>query len=282
VNLRNDKQHYQDGLFVFPVSTFNERVVREALLNAITHRDYQLAGSVFVRQYRDCRVIESPGGFPTGITVDNILDRQSPRNLLIAKIFQICGLVERSGQGMNLIYELAVREAKPLPDFSGTDAFFVKLTLSGQVVDKRMLVLIKQIGDERLDAMTTDDYVLLSKLFNGRELDITKPEQFAHLTELGIVKQTANGIEFANGILAISSDRQAIAASDWQALESNDKKKQIISFITDNNKATSAQLAKLTGLSQGRIRAILQALAAADLIVKVGNNRYATYELKCD
>jgi ATP-dependent DNA helicase RecG len=40
VNLRNDKQHYQDGLFVFPVSTFNERVVREALLNAITHRDY--------------------------------------------------------------------------------------------------------------------------------------------------------------------------------------------------------------------------------------------------
>jgi ATP-dependent DNA helicase RecG len=214
VNLRNDKQHYQDGLFVFPVSTFNERVVREALLNAITHRDYQLAGSVFVRQYRDRLVVESPGGFPTGITVDNILDRQSPRNLLIAKIFQLCGLVERSGQGMNLIYELAVREAKPLPDFSGTDAFFVKLTLSGQVVDKRMLVLIKQIGDERLDAMTTEDYVLLSKLFNGREFDITKPEQFAHLTELGIVKQTVNGIEFANGILTISSDRQAIVASD--------------------------------------------------------------------
>jgi hydroxymethylpyrimidine pyrophosphatase-like HAD family hydrolase len=39
-------------------------------------------------------------------TSENILDRQSQRNLLIAKIFQLCGLAECSGQGMNLIYEL--------------------------------------------------------------------------------------------------------------------------------------------------------------------------------
>jgi len=51
VNLRNDNQHYQDRLHVFPVPTFNERVVREALLNAVSHRDYQLSGSIFVRQY---------------------------------------------------------------------------------------------------------------------------------------------------------------------------------------------------------------------------------------
>lgn len=41
INLRNDKQHYQEGFFVFDIPTFNERVVREALLNAISHRDYQ-------------------------------------------------------------------------------------------------------------------------------------------------------------------------------------------------------------------------------------------------
>jgi hypothetical protein len=92
---------------------------------------------------------------------------------------------------------------------------------SGQVVDKRMLVLIKQIGDERLDAMTTEDYVLLSKLFNGREFVSTEPEQFAHLTELGIVKPTVNGIEFANGILAISSDRQAIGNRLNRAIKRN-------------------------------------------------------------
>ena len=97
INLRNDKQHYQDGFFVYDISTFNERVVREAILNAVSHRMYQMSGSIFIRQYRDRLVVESPGGFPNGITVDNILNRQSPRNRRIAEILSLCGLVERSG-----------------------------------------------------------------------------------------------------------------------------------------------------------------------------------------
>ena len=114
INLRNDKQHYQDGLFVFDIATFNERVVREALLNAVSHRNYQLSGSVFIRQYSDRLIIESPGGFPIGVTIDNIIDRQSPGNRRIAEILAFCGLVERSGQGMNLIYELNLNPYKKM------------------------------------------------------------------------------------------------------------------------------------------------------------------------
>jgi ATP-dependent DNA helicase RecG len=66
INLRNDKQHYQDGFVMLDVPTFSEGSVREAILNAVSHRDYRNAGSVFVRQF--CRRIEivSPGGFPAG------------------------------------------------------------------------------------------------------------------------------------------------------------------------------------------------------------------------
>lgn len=49
VNLRNDKQHYQEGFFVFDIATFNERVVREAILNAVSHRNYQFGGSIGAR-----------------------------------------------------------------------------------------------------------------------------------------------------------------------------------------------------------------------------------------
>ena len=56
----------------------------------------------------------SCGTFPNGITLDNILNRQSPRNRRIAEILSLCGLVERSGQGMNLIYEISIMEAKEL------------------------------------------------------------------------------------------------------------------------------------------------------------------------
>ncbi len=75
INLRNDLQHYQDGLFVLDIPTFAERSVREAILNAISHRDYQLGGNVFVRQYPRRIVVESPGGFPVSVTLENILER---------------------------------------------------------------------------------------------------------------------------------------------------------------------------------------------------------------
>jgi ATP-dependent DNA helicase RecG len=44
INLRNDKQHYSEGLFVYDIPTFDERTIREALLNAVSHRDYRLGG----------------------------------------------------------------------------------------------------------------------------------------------------------------------------------------------------------------------------------------------
>ncbi len=56
-----------------PVPTFSEIAVREALLNAVSHRDYRHPGSVFVRQFTRHIEIVSPGGFPPGITPDNIL-----------------------------------------------------------------------------------------------------------------------------------------------------------------------------------------------------------------
>ena len=85
INLRNDKQSYQDGLFRMDLLTFDEVPVREALLNAIAHRDYRLGGSVFVRQYPQRLEFVSPGGFPPGITSTNILNQQNPRNRRLAE-----------------------------------------------------------------------------------------------------------------------------------------------------------------------------------------------------
>ena len=207
VNQRNENQHYQKQFQMLPVPTFNEVVVREALLNAVSHRNYQQRGSIFVRQYTRKLVIESPGGFPPGVTTENILDKHEARNGLIAAVFQRCGLVERSGQGMNLIYEQSVREAKPLPHFRGSDDYCVKLTLELKVIHPKMLALMKQIGEEKLDIMTTDDYLLLSAIFREEDLRNIDPSRFNHLIELGIVKYSEYGIGPANGgvVLAIGT-----------------------------------------------------------------------------
>ena len=189
INRRNDRQHYQAGLFVFDILTFNERVVREALLNAVSHRNYQLSGSVFVRQFPDKLVMESPGGFPVGVTLENILDRQTPRNRRIAEIFARCGLVERSGQGMNLIYELSIKEAKSLPDFTGTDMDFVRITLNGLVIDRRMLSLIGEIGSERLATFSTDDFLVINAIFHEQGLTDKLRSHTKKLLDMGILER---------------------------------------------------------------------------------------------
>jgi len=151
-----------------------------------------------------------------GITPENILNRHAARNGLIAAVFQRCGLVERSGQGMNLIYEMAVKEAKPLPSFNGSDSMFVKLTLDGQVIHPKMLALLKEIGTGRLNVMTTDDYLLLSALFREEDLRGVDPSRFKHLAELEIVKYSEHGVEPANGGVILAIGNQSANNAEWK------------------------------------------------------------------
>jgi len=161
INLRNDIQHYQDGLFIWDISTFNEMVIREAILNAVSHRDYRLGGSIFVRQFPRKIEIISPGGFPPGITTENILWKQFPRNRRVAEIFAKCGFVERSGQGVNRMFEVCIKESKPRPDFRGTDEYQVSVTFQGEIQDSRFLRFLEQIGKEMLASFTTQDLLVL-------------------------------------------------------------------------------------------------------------------------
>jgi ATP-dependent DNA helicase RecG len=193
INLRNDRQHFQDGLFVWDILTFNEGAVREAILNAVSHRDYRMAGSVFVRQYPRRLEIVSPGGFPPGITPENILWEQAPRNRRIAETFARCGLVERSGQGMNRIYETCIRESKPKPDFTHTDAYHVWLTLNGEVQHPEFLRFLEKLGKERLESFTTQDFLVIDQVFRDEPVPECFRGSLFRLVGIGIIEQVSRG-----------------------------------------------------------------------------------------
>lgn len=193
VNARNDVQHYQEGLFVWDVPTFHEASVREALLNAVAHRDYRLQGSVFVRQYPRELVVESPGGLPPGVTVDEILWKQSPRNRRICEAFQRCGLVERSGQGMDRIYEECIRHGQPLPEFVGTDDYQVVVTLRGSVEDPRIINFLERVGQERLASFTTGHFLAVDAIHRGRAISDRLRAPLQELLDQGIVERLQRG-----------------------------------------------------------------------------------------
>lgn len=193
INLRNDRQSFQDDFFRIDIATFDEVPVREAVLNAIAHRDYRLGGSVFVRQYAKRLEVVSPGGLPPGITTENIVDQQNPRNRRLAEALAKCGLIERSGQGLNLMVETAIRHGKPLPSFHGTAAHEVRLTLEGGVRNPGFVRFMERLGDEALRSFSTRDYLALECLQNERELPPQLKDRLPGLMAAGAVESLGRG-----------------------------------------------------------------------------------------
>lgn len=84
---------------------------------------------------------------------------------------------------------LEFKEAKALPDFSGTDAHGVRLTLSGLVLDKNLIVILNKIGAERLESFSTDDFLLINSLFYKHTVPIHLRGRIKRLVELGVIER---------------------------------------------------------------------------------------------
>lgn len=193
INKRNDRQSYQDGLFRFDIPTFDEGTVREGVLNAVCHRDYRLGGSIFIRAFPRRLEIVSPGGFPPGVSPENVLDQQYPRNRRLAETLARCGLVERSGQGMNIMFEHCVRQAKPLPDFTGSAPHEVRLQLRGTVGNPAFVRFLEKLGSERLHGFSTYHYLVLDAIQRDQPIPESWQPKLGEMLESGVVERVGRG-----------------------------------------------------------------------------------------
>jgi len=278
INLRNDVQHLQDGLFNWDIPTFNETVVREAVLNAVSHRDYRLGGSVFIRQFPRKLEIVSPGGFPPGITPENILWKQYPRNRRIAEAFAKCGLVERSGQGANRMFEECIKESKPKPDFSGTDDYQVSLTLWGEIQDPRFLRFLEQIGKETLASFTTQDLLVIDLVHREEQIPEELKDRLPGLRERGVIETIGRG----RGTRNILSRRlynflgKKGVYTRRRGLDRETNKALLMRHIRDNRKMGSRLqelMQVLPSLSRNQVQTLLRELKVERKIHNVGRTR---------
>jgi ATP-dependent DNA helicase RecG len=189
IDLRNTNQHFQDGLFIWNIKTFNESAIREAILNAASHRDYRMAGSVYIRQYPERIEICSPGGLPQGITFENILWEQAPRNRRLAEACSWCGLVERSGQGMNRIFETCILESKGVPDFTHSDSDHFWITLHGKIQHPEFLRVLEKIGQDRVRSFSADDLIVLQNVYDNRPIKDNFSRNVNTLLEEGLLER---------------------------------------------------------------------------------------------
>jgi ATP-dependent DNA helicase RecG len=101
----NPEREIQVGLFRVPVPKVDMGAYREAVANALVHRDYHRLSAVHVRLDDDGLTISNPGGLVEGVTLSNLLTTEPrPRNRTLADAMKRIGIVERSGRGVDKIY----------------------------------------------------------------------------------------------------------------------------------------------------------------------------------
>lgn len=278
INLRNEVFSYQDGFFRQEIPAFNEQAVREAVLNAVSHRDYRLAGSTFVKQFSHRIQVDSPGGFPAGVTAENILLRQSPRNRRLADALARCGLVERSGQGADRMFSSAVREGKLPPDFGGSDAYQVSVVLHGQVQDERFVGFIERLGNEAQRALSLDDLIALDAVHRDLPIPSRVASRVPVLIEIGAIERVARKLLLSRRFYASVGKRGEYTRR--RGLDRGASKALLLQHI----KTTAAEGSPLAELNQvlpalkpGQVQNLLRELKRDGQAHPIGRTRAARW-----
>ena len=166
----NPKFKLKQGPYIYDIPFFNEAVIREAVLNAIVHRDYTITSEIVVKQYPNKIVITNPGGFPRGVNLENLLTVNStPRSRLLADILLKTGLVELSGQGVDKLFLYSLMESKPVPDYSGTSMLQVELKISAEIQDSSFLIFANEEQNQRDEnnKLGVFDLITMDKIRRG-------------------------------------------------------------------------------------------------------------------
>ena len=132
-----------EGLYRRNVAAFDEKVVRELLVNALVHRPYTQQGDIYLLLHPDRMEIVNPGRLPLGVTPRNILHASRRRNEGLARVFHDLGLMEREGSGFDLIYDRLLSQGRPAPvPEEGAD--WVKVTIQRRIEKPQVMRLLTE------------------------------------------------------------------------------------------------------------------------------------------
>ena len=280
----------QVGLFRLEIVDFPEKVFQEALLNALSHRDYQSQGAVYVKHYPDKIVIENPGAFLDGITENNIITHPSvPRNKLIAETLQQLNYVQRTGQGVDIIFREMISSGKPFPEYkSYNDA--VSLTIYSAIDDIDFVKFIANEENGLSRSFSLSELMILRYLKDNRKITMSEAEIL--IQEARDQAQNACNNLKRYGLIELSGNEYMLTAKIYDELKNSvdytkDKaiqyikaREMILEYIRDRGFINNELVRELCGFSQKQARIILQRMRKENLIELSEKGRYAKYIIK--
>ena len=288
----NPERELLVGLFRVPIPRVDMGAFREAVANALIHRDYHRLGTVFVRLQDDDLTISNPGGLVEGVTLANLLTTDPhPRNPTLADAMKRIGIVERSGRGVDTIYRGMLRFGRPLPDYSATDSNSVVLRLATVDADAAFLRLIVEEEGRRGGALPIDSLIALAALREMRRLttdalagrierDAAQAKRTLEaLVEAGLVQAhgTTRGRTYtlAPGLYQAAGDKAAYTRQI--GFTSLQHEQMVLSYARQHKQIRRAEVMDLCRLNATQSRDLLKRLRDAGHLSQHGERRWAYY-----
>ena len=254
-------------------------VLREAVVNALAHRDYNLSGATVDITVWDDRVeVLSPGSLPGHITKDNMRSEHYSRNPRIMRMLKTLGLVEEYGEGIDRMYrEMEARLLEP-PTFEATSSS-VTVTLRNRsmadVEDQAWLLGVAQ------DANANERRALIVARNEGAA---TRRRLCALMAEAEVDAVLASTV--AKGLLrrigSAGGTRYVLAGSTVVGAASGigvRPRTQLLEEIRRRGAMSSADAADVLRVPAARARKLLNELALAGILRAEGNTRGRKYRL---
>ncbi|TVR38324.1 MAG: AAA family ATPase [Nitriliruptor sp.] len=285
------EEEFDLGLLRIGVPSYDEVAFREAIANALVHRDYTKLGAVHVQWQRDRIEVSSPGELPSGVTTDTLLTAApNPRSPLLADAFKRAGLVERTGRGVNRIFEGQARYGRRLPSYARTTEQHVVVSIPGGPANLRLARFVVELAerDQRLglEQLLVLNVVAAKRRASTRELAGAlqrSPEDT--LTILSEMVET--------GLLEARGERKGrtwhLSASAYRALGDEtgyvrtrgfdrlQQEQMVLSYVDSYGSISRSQAADLCSLSSKQAYRLLASLRERGDLEMRGERRAAVY-----
>jgi len=291
----NPEVEIEMGMYRMSVPDFNKRALREAIVNAFAHRDYTKMGRVRVSVTDEGMTIANPGGFIEGVTYKNLLTAEPHgRNPSLADALKRIGLAERTGRGIDRIFEGSLIYGRMLPDYSASTAVNVSLFIPRCAPDLQMAQMVSNEQNRLGRPMPINTLLVLNALRDLPRSDVHQLAEATNLTETMVKTILDRAIE-ANLVEAYGSGRGRNYILSSRIYAQRGKKSgyvqqsdidetrylELIRKMAESNDFISrADVTQLLHVPEDKAYRLLKKLVEEGILVAVNKGRYAKYAIK--
>jgi ATP-dependent DNA helicase RecG len=287
----NTEEEVDAGLVRLAIPRVPEPALREAVANALVHRDYTMLGQVRLLVADDAVSVVSPGGFPRGVRLDNFLDESRPRSRVLANAFKRAGLVERTGRGIPRMFSSTLRIGRDAPDFSRTSSESVSVVFSTAAADTALARFVLERERGLGAPMALADLQVLHALRSDGRLTLDEAAELtqksavetraalARMVESGLVEMRGGGRGRSYHLTA-AVYRALGAGSAYVRVRTYDpiqQRQMVLAFVRVHGRIARAQAAELCALTPVQAGGLLRSMHKEGDLEMRGERRGSHY-----